>query len=84
MPPMFETTKMKKITVWVTRVRSRLVISSGRISSIEAPVVPTNEASRAPIARKVVFTTGVASRSPRSRIPPEITYRPASSTMKET
>ena len=52
MPPMFETRKMKKTTVCVTRVRSRLVCSSGRISSIEAPVVPTNEASRAPSAEE--------------------------------
>ena len=73
MPPMFATRKMKKITVCLTRVRSRLVCSSGRISSMDAPVVPMNEAITAPNARKVVLVSGVASRSPRRRIPPEIT-----------
>ena len=70
---MFDTRKMKKITVCVTRWRSRFVWSSGRISNKDAPVVPIHEASAAPSARKAVFVTGVASRSPRSRMPPEIT-----------
>ena len=64
---------MKNTTVCVTRARSRFVCSSGRISSIEAPVVPTREASRVPVARKAVFTSGVASRSPVRRTPPAIT-----------
>ena len=34
------------------------------MSSIDAPVVPTNEASSAPRPRKIVFTSGVARRSP--------------------
>ena len=73
MPPMLDTTKMKKITVCVTCVRSRFVWSSGRMSSMEAPVVPTTEASTAPLARKAAFTEGVASMSPRRSTPPEIT-----------
>jgi hypothetical protein len=70
---MLETRKVKNTTVWVTRVRSRLVCRRGRMSSIEAPVVPTKDASRLPRARKAVFTSGVASRSPRSKTPPAIT-----------
>ena len=54
------------------------------MSSIEAPVVPTKEASSAPTPRKPAFVRGVASRSPSRRIPPEITKRPPSSTMNET
>ena len=73
MPPMFETRKMKKMTVCLTRVRSRLVWRSARIRSIEAPVVPMHDASREPVARNAEFTSGVAGRSPRMRIPPEIT-----------
>ena len=64
---------MKKTTVWVTRVRSRLVWSSGRIRSIEAPVVPRNDARRDPTARNAVLVSGVASRSPVRRMPPAIT-----------
>ena len=64
---------MKKTTVCRTRARSRLVCSKGRISSMDAPVVPTREASRVPVARNAVFTSGVASRSPRRRTPPAIT-----------
>ena len=52
---MFETRKMKKTTVCATRLRSRFVCSSGRISSIEAPVVPTNDASSAPAPSSSVF-----------------------------
>ena len=64
---------MKKTTVWVTRARSRFVCRRARITSIEAPVVPMKEARTAPVPRNVLFTAGVASRSPRSRIPPAIT-----------
>ena len=70
---MFATRKMKKITVWVMCVRWRLVWRTGRIRSIDAPVVPRNEARTVPAARKVVFTRGVASRSPLKRMPPAIT-----------
>ena len=40
------------------------------MSSIDAPVVPMNEAMSAPNARNAVFVAGVATRSPRTRIPP--------------
>ena len=44
--------KMKITTVWATCLRSRLVSSSGRMSSIAAPVVPMKLASTAPIAHE--------------------------------
>ncbi len=75
---------MKKMTVCLTRVRSRLVWSTGRIRSMEAPVVPRNEARTDPMARKAVLVSGVASRSPVRRIPPAITKRPARRMMNET
>ena len=75
---------MKITIVWWTCVRSRLACSNGRISSIEAPVVPMNEASTDPSASNPVFVIGVASRSPLSKMPPEITKSPARRTMNET
>ena len=75
---------MKKITVCTTWRRSLLVCSSGRISSIEAPVVPMSDATIDPIARNAVFTSGVASRSPSICTPPEITNRLPSSVMNDT
>ncbi len=81
---MFETRKMKKTTVWATCLRSRFVWSSGRMRSIEAPVVPMNDASSAPRPRNAAFVRGVASRSPSMKMPPEITNSPPRSTMNET
>ena len=71
---------MKKTTVCVTRVRSRFVWSSGRIRSIEAPVVPRKEARTLPAARKAVLTSGVALQVAAEAEPPAITYSPASRT----
>ena len=51
--------KMKKTIVWATCFRSRLVSSSGRISSMAAPVVPIKLASTAPTARKAVLVRGM-------------------------
>ncbi len=75
---------MKKTTVCATRLRSRFVCSSGRISSIEAPVVPTKDAQSAPVPSRSAFVRVVACRSPSSRIPPEITKSPPSRMMKDT
>jgi len=44
----------------------------------------TNDASKAPTPRNAAFVQGVASRSPSSRIPPEITKSPPRRTMNET
>ena len=83
-PPQLQTMKMKKTTVWATRRLSRLVSSSGRISSMAAPVVPTRLASTAPTARKMALVRGRAGRSPAMRMPPLIVYRLNSSRMKGT
>ena len=45
------------------------------MSSIAAPVVPMNEASTPPTARKIVLLRGVALMSPTRKIPPEATKR---------
>ena len=57
---MFETRKMKKTTTWALCRRSSLARSSGRISTIEAPVVPITLASTVPMARSAVLTAGRA------------------------
>jgi hypothetical protein len=76
--------KMKKITVCRTCRRSLLVARSGRISSMAAPVVPIRLAGTPPTARNAVFVPGCAGRSPRSRIPPRMTYNASSSTINGT
>ena len=70
---MLLTMKMKKITVCTTWRRSEFVCSSGRISSMLAPVVPTKLAVAAPTARKTALVAGRAARSPRRLMPPLIT-----------
>lgn len=46
-----------------------------RISTIEAPVVPMNDASAPPTPMIAVLVSGVARRSPRTTMPPAMTYR---------
>jgi hypothetical protein len=58
------TIRIVKTTVWTRWARSRLVLSSGRMSSIAAPVVPMKDAMTPPMARKIVLLRGVARRSP--------------------
>ncbi len=73
---------MKKTTVWATRCRSRLAFSSGRISSIAAPVVPTKLAISPPRAMIAVFVVGVPRSPPRTAMPPEMQYSVSSSVRK--
>jgi hypothetical protein len=80
-PPQLAATKMAKMTVWALYRRSLLVFSSGRISSIAAPVVPMNDAASPPTARKIVLLRGVARMSPFRKSPPETTNSASSSTM---
>ena len=63
-PPTLLTAKMKKTTVCLACVRSVLARSSGRMSTMEAPMVPMKLASTAPTARKVRLCRGVATRLP--------------------
>lgn len=57
---------MKNTTTCTWCLRLSLARSSGRISSIEAPVVPMKLASTAPIARMAVFSPGDPLRLPRT------------------
>ena len=68
--------------MWARWLRSELVASSGRISSIDAPVVPISDASTPPSARKAVLLRGMARRSPSRWMPPQITNSAASSATK--
>ena len=80
---MLATTKMKKTTTWATRCRCALARSSGRMRSIEAPVVPKTFASTAPTARNALLTPAEPRSVPRRRIPPEIVKRLARRMRKE-
>ena len=71
-PPTFDTMKMKK-TTWCAVRRYLFIRSHGRISSIEAPVVPSKLASTAPRNRKITFARGVASPFTLMWMPPDTT-----------
>ena len=64
-PPALETMKMKKMTTWATCRRSSLARIRGRISSIEAPVVPMTLANTAPTPKMVVLSPGLPRKLPR-------------------
>src|SRR5205814_1822311 len=83
-PPPFATTKMKKTKTCAFRRRMELARNSGRMSSIDAPVVPITEASTAPMAISTALRPGVPARVPRTTIPPAMTKRAPSRTMKAT
>ena len=63
-PPQLATIKMKKMTMWATRLRRLFALSSGRISRTEAPVVPSRFASTAPRPSMPVLTSGVPAKEP--------------------
>ena len=75
--------KMKNTTMWVARERCALARSSGRISSADAPVVPTRLASTARPRGTPVLTTGVPTSAPRRQMPPEIANSAPSSAMND-
>ena len=50
-PPALATRKMKKMTTWARCLRERFARSSGRMSSMAAPVVPTQLARKLPMSR---------------------------------
>ena len=79
-PPMFDTRKMKNTKTWTLCRRSSLARIIGRISSIEAPVVPIQPASTVPIARSAVFIDGEPCRLPLMWMPP-VTVNSTSSRM---
>ena len=79
---MLATRKMKKTTECTRYLRWALARSSGRISSMAAPVVPIQLARMVPTARMPVLTTGVPTSEPFRRTPPATVNRANSSTMK--
>jgi hypothetical protein len=81
-PPALATTKMKNTTTWALRRRTELARRRGRIRTIEAPVVPMNDARIAPHASRATFTPGVPASVPRTTMPPAMTKREPSRTMK--
>jgi hypothetical protein len=56
--------KMKKTTWCARRCLDLLARRNGRISTMDAPVVPIKFASTAPIASMPVFESGVPFRDP--------------------
>ncbi len=82
-PPILQTIKIKNIGMCAMSFLSLLVLKTGLIKSIAAPVVPKIFAIIPPIARKIVLFQGVASISPLRNIPPEIIKREASNIIKE-
>ena len=81
-PPQFETMKMKK-TMWNALIRILFIRIHGRISTMEAPVVPITFAISAPMARKTTLSSGVASPFTLRWMPPATTKREPMSTMNE-
>ena len=78
---MLATMKMKNTTMCTLRLRHRLARSNGRMSSMAAPVVPTQLARNVPMSSKMTLFFVVPTMVPRTRMPPETTNRPSSSTM---
>src|SRR5262249_49561733 len=60
LPPTLETRKIKKTIWWAVR-RYLFIRSQGRMSSMEAPVVPRRFEASAPTKRKRTLALGVAS-----------------------
>ena len=69
---------MKKMTTWATCLRLSLARIKGRISSIDAPVVPITLANTAPKPKMAVLSPGLPCRLPRIKMPPETVKRAVS------
>ena len=80
-PPALETMKMKNTTMCAECLRLSLARISGRIISMEAPVVPITLASTAPSAKMPVLSKGLPCRLPRTKMPPATVYNAVSSRM---
>jgi len=81
-PPMLETRKMKKTMTCALRTLSRFALMTGRIMTMEAPVVPTQEARNVPISRRTELTRGVPRSDPETTMPPAMVKSPQSRMMK--
>ena len=71
-PPILATKNIKKTTVCTVCCRHLFARKIGRIRSMEAPVVPIQDASTVPINIKRVFIWGVPDNRPLILIPPDI------------
>ena len=80
-PPALDTMKIKNTTTWATCLRLSLALMSGRIMSMDAPVVPMKLAKNAPIARMAVLRPGLPCKLPRIKMPPETVYKAVKRTM---
>jgi hypothetical protein len=70
---------MKNTSVWVRRRRQAFARTSGRTSSMAAPVVPATLARPVPAASSSVFEAGVPVNGPSRRRPPVTVNRARSS-----
>ena len=59
-----------------------MALSSGRIISIAAPVVPMMEANAVPMASSAVLSFAEPCKLPHTRMPPEMVYKASSSRIK--
>src|SRR5436189_1711992 len=82
-PPTLETMKIKK-TTWCPVSRYLFMRNHGRMSSIEAPVVPSRFEIKAPVRRNNTLTAGVDSPFTVIWIPPEIINKEPMRQMKLT
>ncbi len=82
-PPIFETIKMKKIGICEMYNRSLLILKTGLMRSIDAPVVPKIFAITPPINKNNVLFFGVPKISPDKNIPPLTINSEPSKTIKE-
>ena len=81
-PPMFATRKIKNTTTWTLCCRSSFARMTGRIITIDAPVVPMMLARNAPSAKRPVFVSGAPWMFPRTRMPPATVNSASSNKMK--
>ena len=71
-PPIFATKNIKNTNICTFFFRHLFALINGRISNIDAPVVPIHEAIAVPINKNNVFNFGEPTREPFNLIPPEI------------
>ena len=76
------TRNIKNTMICVLERRQALALRTGLINSIEAPVVPIQEARTVPIRRNIRFSWGVPLRVPLTSKPPDTVYSAHSKIIK--
>ena len=71
-PPIFATKNIKNTNICTFFFRHLFALINGRISNIDAPVVPIQEAIPVPMSKNITFNLGEPTNDPFSLIPPEI------------